>query len=92
MKQTMQGRAARGEERRVKQEMKERWEVLDANTAPATEDEGGAPKTQPLRFVDKMLNNYYNIGFIHMLFPKALFLIRSVGDHKHTSEENGCQP
>ena len=58
----------------VVQEMKEIWEVLDANTAPATEDEGGAPKTQPLRFVDKMLNNYYNIGFIHMLFPKALIL------------------
>lgn len=52
-------------------EMKERWEVIDANTAKSTEVKA---RSEPKRFVDKMLNNYYNIGFIHMLFPKALIL------------------
>ena len=28
----------------------------------------------PQRFVDKMLTNYMNVGFIHMLFPNALIL------------------
>ena len=28
----------------------------------------------PKRFVDKMLTNYVNIGFIHMLYPDALIL------------------
>lgn len=50
-------------------EMKERWENIDANTATEAE-----ARPEPQRFVDKMLNNYYNIGFIHMLFPKALIL------------------
>ena len=31
-------------------------------------------KDRPKRFVDKMLTNYFNIGFIHMLYPKALIL------------------
>jgi len=28
----------------------------------------------PEKMVDKMLTNYYNVGFIHMLFPNALIL------------------
>mmetsp|Transcript_7596 Transcript_7596/g.16488 ORF Transcript_7596/g.16488 Transcript_7596/m.16488 type:complete len:188 (-) Transcript_7596:18-581(-) len=28
----------------------------------------------PKRFVDKMLTNYMNIGFIHMLYPNAIIL------------------
>ncbi|CAB9512435.1 Inherit from NOG: sulfotransferase [Seminavis robusta] len=58
----------------VVSEMKERWEMIEANTAKAPEAEAGAESAEPRRFVDKMLNNYYNIGFIHMLFPKALIL------------------
>lgn len=52
-------------------EMKERWAIIDANTAKSNEVEN---RVEPQRFVDKMLNNYYNIGFIHMLFPNALIL------------------
>jgi len=55
----------------VVEEMKERWKILDQNTAKASEDKDDVA---PQRFVDKMLNNYYNVGFIHMLFPKALIL------------------
>jgi len=29
---------------------------------------------KPKRFVDKMLTNFMNVGFIHLLFPKALIL------------------
>lgn len=58
----------------VVKEMKERWEVIEANTAKSTTEEALRESLRPLRFVDKMLNNYYNIGFIHMLFPKALIL------------------
>ena len=32
------------------------------------------PALQPRRFVDKMLTNYMNVGFIHLLFPNALIL------------------
>ncbi|KAL7558492.1 hypothetical protein ACA910_003961 [Epithemia clementina (nom. ined.)] len=52
--------------------MKERWEVVDKNTA---KDSGTDPtQATPQRFVDKMLTNYFNIGFIQMLFPEALIL------------------
>ena len=56
----------------VVSEMKERWKMIEANTAKAPDAETKA--VDPKRFVDKMLNNYYNVGFIHMLFPKALIL------------------
>ena len=29
---------------------------------------------KPIRFSDKMLTNYMNVGFIHLLFPYALIL------------------
>jgi Sulfotransferase family len=57
----------------VVSEMKERWTVIAANTAKAP-DEEAIKSSEPKHFVDKMLNNYYNVGFIHMLFPKALIL------------------
>ena len=50
--------------------MKRRWEVLDANTEKSDDE----AREDPKRFVDKMLTNYYNIGFIHMLYPNALIL------------------
>jgi len=53
----------------VVDEMRLRWERLSANTA-GLEEEG----TEPLRLVDKMLTNYFNVGFIHMLYPNALIL------------------
>lgn len=31
-------------------------------------------RKEPKRFVDKMLTNYMNVGFIHMLFPNSLIL------------------
>lgn len=34
----------------------------------------GSSETTPKKFVDKMLMNYVNVGFIHMLFPNALIL------------------
>lgn len=51
----------------VVDEMRSRWERLSANTA-------GLDESEPLRLVDKMLTNYYNVGFIHMLYPNALIL------------------
>jgi hypothetical protein len=48
-------------------EMYQRWERLSASTV-------GLQEAEPLRLVDKMLTNYYNVGFIHMLYPNALIL------------------
>ena len=50
-------------------DMIERWKIINANS-PEQEDAGIAPT----RFVDKMLTNYMNVGFIHLLFPNALIL------------------
>ena len=51
----------------VVEEMHSRWERLKANTE-------GLEEAEPLRLVDKMLTNYYNVGFIHLLYPNALIL------------------
>ena len=53
----------------VVEDMKLRWEALEA----ASPGEEGTT-IDPQRFVDKMLTNYYNIGFIHLLYPNALVL------------------
>ena len=45
-----------------------RWAELQLNS------DSGEADIQPQRFVDKMLTNYLNIGFIHMLYPDALIL------------------
>lgn len=59
-------------------DMKSRWEIIDANmhVDDEEEDEGGSREERPYpkRFADKMLTNYMNVGFIHLLFPKALIL------------------
>ena len=52
----------------VVDEMQQRWDRLKANT------EEFRDRPVPLRLVDKMLTNYYNVGFIHMLYPQALIL------------------
>ena len=49
--------------------MRQRWKVIESNTS----FEDHAP-SNPERFADKMLTNYFNVGFIHMLFPNALIL------------------
>ena len=62
--------------------MRERWRVIDANTQQDVsidgnrtgDREGVAKSNEPRRFADKMLTNYMNVGFIHMLFPRALIL------------------
>jgi len=57
-------------------DMRKRWEIIDANTHSDEEDSSGKQRRAqvPTRFVDKMLTNYMNVGFIHLLFPKALIL------------------
>jgi len=45
-------------------EMLQRWRMV------ASVDQDYSPS----KMVDKMLTNYYNVGFIHMLFPNALIL------------------
>ena len=52
--------------------MRKRWEVIDANTAKSSDNANDS--SLPERFADKMLTNYFNVGFIHMLFPNALIL------------------
>mmetsp|Transcript_24809 Transcript_24809/g.71718 ORF Transcript_24809/g.71718 Transcript_24809/m.71718 type:complete len:530 (-) Transcript_24809:57-1646(-) len=52
----------------VVNEMKSRWNLI------ASTEDRAADKPTPRKYVDKMLTNYYNVGFIHMLFPKALIL------------------
>ena len=51
----------------VVDEMRERWEM--GFSGDRIDDQ-----PDPVRFADKMLTNYYNVGFIHMLFPDALIL------------------
>jgi tetratricopeptide (TPR) repeat protein len=55
----------------VVDEMQRRHAVLEANTKKAVDE---IPKDRPKRLVDKMLTNYYNVGFIQLLYPKALIL------------------
>ena len=60
--------------------MIQRWEIIDANSrsVDTDTDEDTETKTsegrKPIRFADKMLTNYMNVGFIHLLFPHALIL------------------
>ncbi len=48
-----------------------RWEDIQRSSS---DYDDLADVSQPLYFVDKMLSNYMNIGFIHMLYPNALIL------------------
>jgi hypothetical protein len=52
----------------VVDEMFSRWKMV------AGEEDRASGREEPSRLVDKMLTNYYNVGFIHMLFPNALIL------------------
>ncbi len=51
---------------RIDKITKERWIELERNS----NEEGSS--VEPAHYVDKMLSNYLNIGFIHMLYPNAL--------------------
>ena len=53
----------------VVEEMRSRWKMVASRG-----EEQAVDQKDPERFVDKMLTNYYNVGFIHMLFPNALIL------------------
>jgi tetratricopeptide (TPR) repeat protein len=59
----------------VVDEMRERWQMVSSgdNDNDNLTDELHVPNSGPgpERFVDKMLTNYYNVGFIHMLFPNV---------------------
>ncbi|KAL3805641.1 hypothetical protein HJC23_005885 [Cyclotella cryptica] len=61
-------------------DMIERWEIIDANSRSVDPDQDEDTETKkeegekPIRFADKMLTNYMNVGFIHLLFPNALIL------------------
>ena len=48
---------------------RERWAELERNSNGEE-----SSSIEPRYFVDKMLSNYKNIGFIHMLYPDALIL------------------
>jgi len=56
---------------KVENNTRRRWEEIHRNTG-LEQNKKGVKK--PKRFVDKMLTNYLNIGFIHLLFPNALIL------------------
>ncbi|KAL3763284.1 hypothetical protein ACHAWU_008987 [Discostella pseudostelligera] len=61
----------------VVSDMKSRWEVIEDNMHDESEISDKPSKItrpNPTRFADKMLTNYMNVGFIHMLFPNALIL------------------
>ena len=57
---------------------KRRWLQIEKNSANDSvhdlDQDTNAATPSPKRFVDKMLTNYVNIGFIHLLFPSALIL------------------
>ncbi len=55
--------------KRVNSLTRERWIGIERNVHNKTKIHN-----IPKRFVDKMLMNYYNVGFIHLLFPDALIL------------------
>jgi len=52
--------------------MRERWASASSGSPKNKDVSEVAPL--PQRFVDKMLTNYLNVGFIHMIFPNALIL------------------
>lgn len=56
----------------VVDEMQQRWEIVDNNSENSEVKD--TMTTRPERLVDKMLMNYYNVGFIQFLYPKALIL------------------
>jgi len=64
--------AVRTQASRVLAEIRERWEAIREATSDVGEDD--VQSEEPVRFADKMLMNYFNVGFIHMLFPRALIL------------------
>lgn len=57
-------------------DMKSRWETIDAVTSKSGNGDvdENIDMPYPTRFADKMLTNYNNVGFIHLLFPNALIL------------------
>ena len=61
-------------------DMIKRWEIINDNTRASDtnedddSDEEERDTVKPIRFSDKMLTNYMNVGFIHLLFPNALIL------------------
>jgi tetratricopeptide (TPR) repeat protein len=57
----------------VVEEMQQRWNHLQASTRKGGVDDGEA-SLKPKRLADKMLTNYYNVGFIQLLYPNALIL------------------
>ena len=69
-----------GKVRNGKHDMKSRWEVIDANMNMHDEDNSSddedtkKERLYPSQFADKMLTNYMNVGFVHLLFPNALIL------------------
>ena len=52
-------------------EIKKRWTIIRKGKTESLQDD---KSRTPKRYVDKMLGNYRNIGFIHLLFPNALIL------------------
>ena len=61
-------------------DMIKRWEMINDNTRASDtnedddSDEEERDTVKQIRFSDKMLSNYMNVGFIRLLFPNALIL------------------
>ena len=58
--------------------MRLRWEEIGRNILDDHNDKAG--KVNPTQFVDKILSNYMNIDFIHILFPNILHISRNIMD------------
>ena len=55
----------------VVDQIEKRWDLIRSGQKDSLQEE---KSSKPKRFADKMLSNYRNIGFIHLLFPNALIL------------------
>jgi len=62
------------EAKEVLEETRVRWESIEKTKKKTSTTGFTTIDEKPQRFTDKMLTNYFNIGFIHMLFPNALIL------------------
>jgi len=51
--------------------IEDRWDMVSKTKSDTLSEE---KSLKPKRYVDKMLSNYRNLGFIHLLFPKALII------------------
>lgn len=73
----------------VEEHTEKRWAEIEER-----ENGENFKRIKPLRFVDKMLMNYSNVGFIHLLYPNALILhvVREPMDTLYSCYEHEFPP